>query len=166
MRLHLQKLIHTPGESLPFDFTLDLSEVDVGGENPVCEPVLVSGVVKNTAGMLSLEAEASSQLSRCCDRCGKRFRKGQETHIHFLLSQELQDEESDDILLLDGDELDVSELAYTAFILGMDTKNLCSEDCKGLCSGCGANLNEGLCRCKAEVDPRWAALAQFLDKTE
>ena len=45
----------------------------------------------------------------------------------------------------------------------MDTKNLCSPDCKGLCPGCGANLNHEACRCKKAVDPRLAKLAQLLE---
>ncbi|MDY5613643.1 MAG: DUF177 domain-containing protein, partial [Dysosmobacter sp.] len=53
--------------------------------------------------------------------------------------------------------------ARTAFILEMDTKTLCSEDCKGLCPRCGADLNLGPCSCKKEVDPRLAALAKLLE---
>ena len=58
----------------------------------------------------------------------------------------------------------MGELARTAFILGMDTKTLCSEDCKGICPGCGVNLNQGSCTCKKETDPRLAALAKLLEK--
>ena len=80
------------------------------------------------------------------------------------MAHELEDEENDEILLMDGYELDMDEVVTTAFILAMDTKNLCSDDCKGLCSGCGVDLNVEPCRCKPEVDPRLAALAQLLDK--
>ena len=58
--------------------------------------------------------------------------------------------------------LDLDEAVTTAFVLAMDTKNLCSEDCKGLCPKCGADLNLGPCGCRPEADPRWAALAQLL----
>ena len=76
----------------------------------------------------------------------------------------LEGEEDEDIVLLENGEVDVGDLAYTAFLLAMDTKHLCSEDCKGLCPGCGVNLNREPCRCKKQVDPRWAALEQLLDK--
>ena len=59
--------------------------------------------------------------------------------------------------------VDVEDLARTAFILEMDTKTLCSEDCKGLCHRCGADLNLGPCSCKKDVDPRMAALAKLLE---
>ena len=84
--------------------------------------------------------------------------------LNCLLAAELEDEENDEIYLLEGNEVDLDEVAGTAFILDMDTKNLCSDNCKGLCAKCGADLNNGPCGCRPEVDPRLAALAQLLDK--
>lgn len=72
-----------------------------------------------------------------------------------MLAEERQSDEDDDIVLLDDDEVDVTELARDAFILDMDTKFLCSEDCKGLCPGCGADLNRESCRCKRRWIPGW-----------
>lgn len=60
--------------------------------------------------------------------------------------------------------VDLSELARETFILNMPSKTLCREDCRGLCSGCGVNLNYEKCRCKKEVDPRLAALAKLLEQ--
>ena len=164
MRLNLREMIHTPGASIPFDFQLDLSELDFYGEKPVKSPLRVYGQVRNAAGALMLEGRAVTTLELVCDRCGKTFRREKIVPIDTLLATELEDEENADIVLLDEDALDIGELATTAFILAMDTKNLCSEDCKGLCPGCGVNLNETPCRCRPETDPRLAALAQLLDK--
>ena len=78
---------------------------------------------------------------------------------------ELQNEDNEDIVLLEqGEFVDAEDLARTAFILGMDTKTLCSEECKGLCPRCGADLNLGPCSCKKDVDPRLAALAKLLEQ--
>ena len=66
---------------------------------------------------------------------------------------------------MENDAFDLGDLARTAFILDMDTKTLCSEDCKGLCPRCGADLNQGPCSCKKkDVDPRLAVLAKLLEK--
>lgn len=166
MRINLEAIIHTPGASLPFDFSMDLSHVEVSGEKPVTQAVIVSGAVKNTAGALVLSGQAKTELSLRCDRCMKPFCKELTVPLLFLLAQEIAGKDEEEIILLDGNELDIGDLAYTTFLLGMDTKNLCSDDCKGLCPGCGANLNEEACRCKPEADPRWAALSQLLDNTE
>lgn len=166
MRLNLQNIIHVPGGSVPFAFSLDLSGEDFFGNRPVTRPVQVSGTVKNIADVLVLEGEASSTLDCVCDRCMDPFEKDQTVPLHFVLAETLEGEEDGEIVLLDDGEVDVGELAYTAFVLNMDTKFLCSEDCKGLCPGCGVNLNREPCRCKKQADPRWAALEQLLNKTE
>ena len=79
------------------------------------------------------------------------------------MAEEVQNEDNDEIVLLEDGKADVGDLARTAFILGLDTKTLCSEDCKGLCSRCGADLNLGPCSCKKEPDPRLAALGRLLE---
>ena len=164
MRLELRDIIHVPDGKKSFQFSLDLSELDFYGSRPAVHPVLVQGSVTNHAGALVLEGSARSLLELQCDRCGKSFSREKRVALDSLVAQELEDEENDDILLLDGTELDLDETAGTAFILAMDTKNLCSDDCKGLCAKCGADLNLGPCGCGPDVDPRLAALAQLLDK--
>ena len=166
MRLELRDIIHVPDATMPFQYELDLSELDFYGSRPIVHPVLVQGRVTNHAGALTLEGNARSVLELHCDRCGKPFSREKVVTLDTLLAQELEDEENDDILLLDGTQLDLDEVVTTAFILAMDTKNLCSDDCKGLCAKCGADLNLGPCGCGPDVDPRLAALAQLLDKTE
>ena len=164
MRLDLKKVIHVPGASAPFEFQMDLTDLDFFGARPITRPIQVQGKVTNRAGALVLEGAASTVLDLNCDRCCKPYSMEKIVPLDTLLATELEDEENEDeIFLLDGDEADLDEVASTAFILAMDTKNLCSEDCKGLCSRCGADLNLGPCVCKPEVDPRLAALAQLLD---
>ena len=166
MRLNLQDIIHVPGASVPFDFSLDLTQEDFFGLRPITQPVRVSGSVKNIADVLVLEGEARSQLDCVCDRCMEPFQREKSVRLYALLAESLEGEEDEDMVLLEDGEVDLDELAYTAFVLDMDTKYLCSEDCKGLCPGCGVNLNREACRCKKPVDPRWAALEQLLDKPE
>ena len=164
MRLDLRNVIHVPDAKKTFQLQLDLSQQDFYGNRPIVRPVLVEGCVTNHAGALVLEGTARSVLELQCDRCGKTFSREHVVVLDNLVAQELEDEENDDILLLEGTELDLDEAAGTAFILAMDTKNLCSDDCKGLCAKCGADLNLGPCGCGPDVDPRLAALAQLLDK--
>ena len=140
MILNVNRLLHTPGASQDFHFEMDLSDLEFGGE----------------------KLQASTTLRCVCDRCMEEFDAPKSASFSCVLAQEKQDMENDDIVLLDHDEVDLADLAGTAFILDMDTKTLCSEDCKGLCPGCGVNLNREACRCKKQVDPRLAKLAQLL----
>lgn len=164
MRLNLREIIHEPGSSLPFSFQLDLSELDFFGERPVKQPVEISGTVRNMAGALVLEGQAETELELNCDRCLKPFAERMAVPVNTLMAETLEDEENDDIILLEKGEVDLAEVFTTAFVLAMEPKHVCSEDCKGLCPKCGANLNDGPCQCRPEIDPRLAALAQLLDK--
>lgn len=48
-----------------------------------------------------------------------------------------------------NDVFDVGEEIRQEFVLDTVTRILCRPDCKGICSGCGANLNTEQCRCKS-----------------
>ncbi|MCC8122225.1 MAG: DUF177 domain-containing protein [Oscillospiraceae bacterium] len=163
MRLNLQEILHSNGAEKRFSFQLDLSDLEIFGVRPFAQPIAVSGSVRNQADVLQLDGEAESTLSLACDRCLKPIEKEMRVPVNFILSEQLEEEESDTILLLEDGAIDLDEVFTTAIVLALDGKHLCSEDCKGLCPQCGANLNEGPCACKPEPDPRLAALAQLLD---
>ena len=69
----------------------------------------------------------------------------------------------DEVILLDSGNIDLSEVTDRAFVGSIPIKYLCSEDCKGLCSVCGANLNRESCSCEEDnIDPRLAKLKEFI----
>ncbi|HIY22054.1 MAG TPA: DUF177 domain-containing protein [Candidatus Flavonifractor merdigallinarum] len=164
MRLDLRALIRQSDGSIPFSFSMDLSELDFFGSHPITHPVQVSGTVSNRAGALVLQGEAVTTLELQCDRCLRAFSQEMRVPVDTLLAETLEDEENDEIVLLEDGAVDLDEVFTTAVVLAMDVKHVCSEDCKGLCARCGANLNDGPCQCRPEMDPRFAALAQLLDK--
>ena len=166
MRLDLRHIIHIPGASQEFSYELDLSQVKLFGEGLFGRPVHVSGVVRNMAGALELRGTAKTVLDTQCDRCLKPLALELEVPVETLLAEELEGEESDEIVLLENGQADLDELFTTACVLALDGKHLCSEDCKGLCPTCGKDLNEGPCGCKKELDPRLAVLAKLLDKKD
>ena len=161
--LDVRPILHAPGKSVSFRLSLDLSDLDFAGRPPISEPVDVEGVARNRADALSLDLTASATLDAVCDRCGKRFPSPKTARFHCLLAESVENDDDEEIVVLQDGQVDAAELARTAFVLDMDTKTLCSPDCKGLCPRCGANLNEGPCGCAPEPDPRWAALSALLD---
>ena len=164
MKLDLKHVAQEPSAVLPFDFELDLSQVEWNGIRPFSHSIHVEGRVRNMAGAMMLNAPLGRVLSLVCDPCARPFEREKAVEYETLMAMELANEESDDIVLLDKDGvLELDELMQEIFLLEMDTKNLCSEDCKGLCSGCGVDLNREPCRCKKEIDPRLAKLAQLLE---
>ena len=164
MLLRLSKIIETPDSVLPFETTLDLHELQFGGSYPVQDPVSAKGAVRNTAGVLLLDAELSTVLHGVCDRCATEFEREIMLPAHAILTTELENEDEADewTFLLENDCADLDEILTTAFVLHMDSKLLCKPDCKGLCFRCGKNLNDGMCNCRRETDPRLAVLGQLL----
>ena len=166
MRLGLSQIIDRPGESVSFSEVVDLSDLQYGTCFPVTEPVKASGTVRNTAGVLVMKGLITTCIHGVCDRCAAAFDREMELPIDAVLVTELANEENEDewVFTLEGDSADLDEIVRTIFVLNMDSKLLCSEDCKGMCCRCGKNLNEGPCSCEKEIDPRLAALKQLLNK--
>jgi len=63
---------------------------------------------------------------------------------------------------LEDDELDLRSWARDALALALPARIVCKEECRGLCSVCGANLNEDPAHGhEREPDARWAKLAEL-----
>ncbi len=166
MRLSLTQIMHSPGASLPFSASVDLSDLQYGTCYPVSEPVTVNGVVRNTADVLVMKGVITTRIHGVCDRCATAFSRDLEIPVDVVLVEELSNEDSEDewVFSLDADTADLEEIVRTVFVLNFDAKLLCKPDCKGLCCRCGQNLNNSACTCQKELDPRFAALRQLLDK--
>ncbi len=166
MLLGLSQIIDRPGESVSFSVSVDLSDLQYGTSFPVTEPVLASGTVRNTAGVLVMKGEISTCIHGVCDRCATDFSRDVQIPIDVVLVEELSNEDSEDewVFPLEADSADLEDIVRTVFVLNMDSKLLCKPDCKGLCHRCGKNLNTDVCTCQKELDPRFAALRQLLNK--
>ena len=161
MKIDLRPIKHEVGAHIPF--SLDISIAD--REPMVPGDVKVSGDIKNRAGYLMLSMAMEAEIITVCDRCLEPIHRKHTVDFEAVLADSVEGEEDDGIILYENDEFIPDELAASTFILELPTKNLCSEDCKGLCPKCGTNLNESDCGCaKKEVDPRLSKLLELLDE--
>ncbi len=166
MLLGLSQLLDSPGGVVPYDTSLDLSQMEFGGSCPLVEPVRAVGQVRNTAGVLVMTGELTTRLHGICDRCAKEIERELVIPLEVVLVERLETDDYENPWLFElvDRKADLDEILTTVVVLNMDSKLLCSEECKGLCSTCGADLNLGPCGCKPELDPRLAVLQQLLDK--
>lgn len=163
MRLDLREIIEIPGGSVPFQCELETDRLDFPSVRAYKAKPRAEGRVYNEAGILHLEGELTAEMVCVCDRCGGEFDSVKTTVLDATIVEE-DTGVNPELFILEGDEIDLDEILSTCFILDMETKFLCREDCKGLCSRCGGNLNLGPCGCRKEIDPRFAVLEQLLDK--
>lgn len=116
--------------------------------------------VKESGKKLVITGQADITLNIPCDRCLEDvevpFSLDFEKHVNLEAED---DKESDETNYIDGYNLDVDKLLYNEILIGWPMKVLCSEDCKGICSVCGQNLNEGTCDCEdTGLDPRMSVI--------
>ena len=162
MLLDISSIIFVDGGRVPFSAQFDFSDFDFYGEHSASEPVEANGEVINRAGALVVQGEVTTVMHPTCDRCAQKFDKQVNIPIDAVVASELPDDDYDSLFPIEDGKIDLEEIVSTTFVLNLDSKNLCSEDCLGLCPGCGVDLNHEPCRCKKEIDPRLAALSQLL----
>ena len=86
-----------------------------------------------------------------CDRCLKRFCINNKINAAILLSnhEDNNQMENHDFLYwsLEDNDIDLEDTLLELLLLDIPFKNLCSENCKGICLDCGNNLNDEVCSC-------------------
>jgi uncharacterized protein len=114
-----------------------------------------------------VRGELHGSVKLACDRCARQFEFAVNTTFDAYeeLGGEQEDQEADVPRLRkrkDGTlEFDMGALLWEELVLTLPVKPLCNEACKGLCPGCGRDLNTEECTCdQDDSDPR---LAVFRD---
>lgn len=111
----------------------------------VMEGVLVSG-------------SAQTGLVGECVRCLERVEREHSVDFQELFVYPDSDAEADEAYRLEGDLLDLEPVVRDAVVLAFPFQPVCP----GLCPQCGVRLADDPTHAhEAEVDPRWAALAQL-----
>ena len=97
-----------------------------------------------------------------CKRCAEEYEASFQVHFEEFEGLDKEDSPPEDDLVRQGViglQLNLSGFLWEQFVLALPDNPLCRPDCRGLCSFCGGNLNEGLCSCEIDrSDPRFAAL--------
>ena len=110
-----------------------------------------------------------------CDRCLEEFEDLLEStftvDFEFVDQDKCNVEDLDyhcrdselDTIVLDKPEIDIVQVVSQQVLLALPMKKLCSQNCKGLCRRCGANLNneQERCKCSLEVESPFNVLAQL-----
>ena len=102
---------------------------------------------------------------RCLEPVEIPFDIDFEYEIDLKQTEEERKEALDEMSWLSGLEIDVEQLVCNEILLNWPIRVLCKEDCQGICSHCGVNLNKETCDCDtSELDPRMAAIKDIFSK--
>ena len=164
-------------EPLVFHHVYPVGEILLGHQDAsLNEPVGVDFVLTHKERDLRIDGTVETGVRYTCSRCLKEFSRHLDASFDLsYVPQPKVPREGEEIELkyedmevgfYDGVRLDVNLMALEQIELALPMKFVCREDCKGLCYKCGADLNEGTCRCDGtEVDSRLGALLQFKKKS-
>ncbi|MDR1409860.1 MAG: DUF177 domain-containing protein, partial [Oscillospiraceae bacterium] len=141
--MNLESVFANSGVVLPINASFSLDD-----DLLFPEPVQVHGEVRNRSGVVTLQASFSTHLCFDCDRCAEFSTCEYSGTVFQTLVRELNGDESDEFTLLPDAQLDLTEAVREELYLQLPSKLLCTPDCRGLCLGCGANLNHTICTCK------------------
>ena len=120
---------------------------------------------------IRLDGELAVQLETDCARCLEPVIADVKHSFDLLYRplgadagrQELSVTSAEaEISYYQGEGLQLEDVLREQALLALPTRALCRQDCKGLCPGCGRNLNSEPCACDTvPPDPRWTALAEL-----
>ena len=128
-------------------------------------PVMLS-IVHTNDQVLKITGEGRVSIWIPCSRCLEPVLHTFSIQIEEEADMKLTDQERiealDESSFIQDKVLDTEKLLHNEILVRWPMRVLCKEDCKGICSRCGANLNQGSCDCDtADLDPRMAVISDI-----
>ena len=131
--------------------------------------VHLTGRLDRQASEVGFTGDLETVATLSCSRCLEPYRLPLSLHFRLLYTtspdaagrkEHRMDEDSITLTHYDGARVDLRALLSEQIYLGLPLKPLCSDDCRGLCTRCGTNLNLGRCECQEKRidDPRLQVL--------
>ena len=165
MNVQFSDLLSKNGRKKEIKLCDKFHPIDFEGEIiKIIDNVLVDGFVTAMDDILVLTASIKTNLELQCSRCLDTFIYPIDIDIEerFTNNKDLLSEE---VIFVEGDYLDITEIIENSIISTLPIKRLCATDCKGLCSVCGVNNNKQFCNCNDyDIDIRFAKLGELFGK--
>ena len=156
-----------------------LSEMINQGECNFMAPIKTALRAIRIEDMIDVQGHLNTLVRLPCGRCLKEYETPLKSRFEITYAHRppsaLADEEQEEVeisaaetglIYFEGEHINLQDGVQEQVILALPVRSLCSENCKGLCTSCGKDLNEGDCDCNRQpVDSRFAALKNLkLDK--
>ena len=155
---------------ISFDQVFEPGQIGFTGEDlEQSSPLHAIGsaeLLPDSGGQMHVHGSYTVEMSAQCDRClaPVRFPLKADLDLYYRPASDVPQEEEVKIDAGEAeidfyeDGLELEDILREQVLLALPMQRVCSETCKGICSGCGKNRNETACDCKPVVDDRWAAL--------
>jgi uncharacterized protein len=155
---------------IQFDLDFAAGEIDFGGLRQF-GPLHTEGQVEllsNTLGEIRIRGNVRGEIETECDRCLEPVRRPVDSGFDLFYRptpdstapHELAiDEGEAEIGFYEDGGIDLTDVIREYVLLSWPMRQICKEECQGICPQCGQNRNTGRCQCETKlVDERWSAL--------
>ena len=140
---------------------IDPAEIDLRGfPYTLDRPLAFSGTATRSDEDIFVRGRLAGMLHAQCSRCLKDMDVPVDVELDSMFVPHEDEEESEEeteadeaVSYYDGEVIDLSREVRDLFLVSLSIKPICRPQCKGLCSQCGADLNEGPCRCGRQTGP-------------
>ena len=159
MIINISDLIRKNISKKEINVVLDSKNIIDGYETiDILEPIKVEGVISKIEETISLDGVITGKIVLSCSRCLKDFNYDLDIEFHEELTNN-PDSKDEDLIFINNDNFDLTKIVENNIIMSLPIQRLCKNDCKGLCTVCGGNLNIDSCDCEnSNYDPRFAKL--------
>ena len=149
------------------EYSFRITPAELGLPSEFLDGVDIKATLEKTSRQLFLRASVAATAEVQCDRCVTLMRRplgsGYQMYYVWEESEAERIDPSEVHVMSPGQTVvDLADDVRQTVLLAFPLKNLCREDCRGLCPQCGRNLNEGACDCKeTRLDGRWDKLKEL-----
>jgi uncharacterized protein len=130
-------------------------------ECDVLAPIKIRLRVYQVSDIIEVEGNLETRIRLFCSRCLQAYETPLASRFDLTYTPSISDDiEAFDhqkelelkaqdlgLIFFNGEEIDLMEGIQEQAVLAIPTQPLCQHRCKGLCSKCGADLNEVDCGC-------------------
>ncbi len=159
--IHIGALGLSSGEGRSIDLLVPVEDLTFGEQQySAGGSAAATFDVSHTTSGYALRLRFTVELAGPCTRCLENA--GASVPVDAREVDQPGDEDDLRSPYVEDGLVDLSAWARDALALALPTQIVCSNDCRGLCVVCGANLNEDPEHAhEREPDPRWAKLAEL-----
>lgn len=174
MLISLSEIMNLTGETRTISADIEMEQFSYKGND--CQFVEKKPVTFKLSSVgnrkVHLKAIIDFVLTAPCDRCLEPVEIPFNIEADYLLSFDEEgnatvEDDDESVNYINGYDLDVDSFVSEEVMIGFPMKVLCSDECRGICKCCGANLNNGECGCdRTELDPRMSIIRDIFNQKE
>lgn len=149
-----------------------LSRMQEEGDSTFLAPVRLQVTATREFDLFRVAGTIEVAVRMECSRCLAEYETDARSSFTIFFSRETADGPDEDEVELaeqdlvaatfSGNEIDLLEEMQEQVVMALPFKPLCREECQGLCSRCGADLNKGDCGCEKDATSlSFSALKDF-----